>query len=93
LNEDSTRIEKTTILKSAEPLKIKIQPFANHTKMEVTIQADPNNPIHMDQFELSVADSNTKRYIAKVKEYFEKEHGCIFKRDDEFLTPAKETKK
>lgn len=46
----SNQIEtKTTIVKSAEPLKLKSNVFAKGFKVEISWNLDPNNPINIDK--------------------------------------------
>lgn len=63
-------VEKTTIVKSAEPLKLKATPFAKGYKVEVTYQLDPNNPISLDSLELEDSNVRTavRNFITKVIE-------------------------
>ena len=63
-------VEKTTIGKSAETLKLKATPFAKGYKVEVTYQLDPNNPIALDSLELETSNVRTavRNFITKVIE-------------------------
>ena len=54
---------KTTVVKSAEPLKIKSSVFAKGFKVEISWNLDPNNPISLDQMVLSVEHSNVKKAV------------------------------
>lgn len=40
---------KTTIVKNAEPLKLKSNVFAKGFKVEISWNLDPNNPINIDK--------------------------------------------
>ena len=54
---------KTTVVKTAEPLKLKSNVFAKGFKVEITWNLDPNNPINIDQLMLKVEDSNFKKAV------------------------------
>ena len=54
---------KTTVVKSAEPLKIKSSVFAKGFKVEISWNLDPNNPISLDQMVLDVEHSNVKKAV------------------------------
>ena len=64
----NTIVEKTTIMKSAEPLKIKAVPFAKGHRLEITWQADPFNPLHLDQVTLSRERSAVRQMIKLFEE-------------------------
>ena len=55
--------EKTTVVKSAEPLKIKSSVFAKGFKVEISWNLDPNNPIQLDQILLPLQDSQLKQAV------------------------------
>ena len=73
---------KTTVVKSAEPLKIKSSVFAKGFKVEISWNLDPNNPISLDQMVLDVEHSNVKK---AVKEFikFNESLGYKHLRDEE----------
>ena len=54
---------KTTIVRSAEPLKIKSSVFAKGFKVEISWNLDPNNPIQLDQILLPLQDSQLKQAV------------------------------
>ena len=60
-------VEKTTTVKTAEPLHLKLERFAKTSKIALTLNIDPNNPISLDQLMLSVSDSNTKFAVEAFK--------------------------
>lgn len=60
-------VEKTTVVKTAEPLHLKLERFAKTSKIALTLNIDPNNPISLDQLMLSVSDSNTKFAVEAFK--------------------------
>lgn len=60
-------IDKTTTVKNAEPLHLKLERFAKVSKISVTLNIDPNNPISMDQLLLGISDSNIKLAIEGFK--------------------------
>ena len=49
MTSDQIFSEKTTVVKSAEPLKLKMNVFAKGFKIEASYQLDPNNPIDIDR--------------------------------------------
>ena len=60
-------VEKTTTVKTAEPLHLKLERFAKTSKIALTLNIDPNNPMSLDQLMLSVSDSNTKFAVEAFK--------------------------
>ena len=62
---------KTTVVKSAEPLKIKSSVFAKCFKVEISWNLDPNNPISLDQMVLSVEHSNVKKAVMEFIKFTE----------------------
>ena len=54
-------IDKTTIIKSNEPIKIKAIPFAKGYKVQVEAAFDPENSIHLDRF--AVRDNDYHKAI------------------------------
>lgn len=54
---------KTTVVRSAEPLKIKSSVFAKGFKVEISWNLDPNNPIQLDQILLPLQDSQLKQAV------------------------------
>ena len=63
MTSDQIFSEKTTVVKSAEPLKIKSSVFAKGFKVEISWNLDPNNPISLDQMVLDVEHSNVKKAV------------------------------
>ena len=64
-------VEKTTMVKSAEPLKLKSSVFAKGFKVEISWNLDPANPIHLDQIMLKTEDSNLKQAVESFIKYNE----------------------
>ena len=64
-------VEKTTLVKSAEPLKLKSSVFAKGFKVEVSWNLDPANPIHLDQIMLKTEDSSLKQAVEAFIKYNE----------------------
>ena len=60
-------VYKTTVVKTAEPLHLKLERFAKTSKVAVTLNIDPNNPISLDQMVLGLEDSNTKFAVEAFK--------------------------
>ena len=58
---------KETLLKLNEPLKLKALPFAKGYRMEVTLNIDPNNPIHLDSLLLEKEKSTVRLAVAAFK--------------------------
>ena len=48
-------VDKTTVVKTAEPLHLKLERFAKTSKVAVTLNIDPNNPISLDQMVLGLS--------------------------------------
>ena len=68
---ENSIVEKTTIVKSAEPFAISCRAFAGGHKVEFKYQFDPNNPIVLDQLEMELAKSDVKRAIHAVHKLIE----------------------
>jgi len=64
---ESTIVDKTTTVKTAEPLHLKLERFAKFSKVSITWNVDPNNPITLDQMILPKEDSNTKFAVEAFK--------------------------
>jgi hypothetical protein len=77
-----TIVDKTTIVKTAEPLHLKLERFAKTSKLSMTWNVDPNNPMTIDQALLDVADSNTKFMIEVFKTMCYEQTGAILSDDD-----------
>lgn len=70
-------VDKTTIVKTAEPLHLKLERFAKTSKISMTWNVDPNNSMTIDQALLNVADSNTKFMIEVFKTMSFEQTGAI----------------
>jgi transglutaminase/protease-like cytokinesis protein 3 len=81
LTSDSIFSEKTTTVRSAEPLKLKSNVFAKGFKVEITWNLDPNNPIHLDQMMMKVEESNIKKAVLEFIK-FNESLGYTHLRDD-----------
>ena len=76
--------KKETTLKLAEPLKLKATPFSKGYKVEVTLNIDPNNPIHLDSLLLSVEKSSVRKAVKHfIENIIEKDLGGILLKDSE----------
>ena len=64
---ENTIVDKTTTVKTAEPLHLKLERFAKFSKISMTLNLDPNNPITLDQMILPVQNSNTKFAVEAFK--------------------------
>lgn len=75
--------KKEILLKNNEPLKLKAVPYSKGYKIEVTLNIDPNNPIHLDSLLMKVEDSNVRTAIKAFKEnIIEKDLGGILLKDE-----------
>ena len=75
--------KKETLLKLNEPLKLKALPFAKGYRMEVTLNIDPNNPIHLDSLLLEKEKSTVRLAVeAFKKNIIEKDLGGRLIEDD-----------
>ena len=59
--------KKETRLILNEPLKLKAVPFSKGYRVEITLNIDPNNPIHLDALLLSVEKSNVRLAVQAFK--------------------------
>ena len=63
-NKDNMIVEKTTILTQSEPLKLKAKAFAGGKYgLEITLQCNPQNPLHIDQVLLPLEKSTLKQMV------------------------------
>jgi len=60
--------KKETLLKLNEPLKLKALPFAKGYRIEITLNIDPNNPLHLDALLLSKEKSTVRMAVQAFKE-------------------------
>ena len=61
MDKDNKIVDKTTIIKSNEPIKIKAIPFAKGYKVQVEAAFDPENSMHLDRF--AVRDNDYHKAI------------------------------
>ena len=59
---------KETLLKLNEPLKLKALPFAKGYRIEVTLNIDPNNPLHLDSILLPLEKSTVRLAVQAFKQ-------------------------
>ena len=71
LGENSMVVERTTIVKSAEPFSISVKAFAGGHKVEFKYQFDPTIEIVLDKLETELAKSEVKRTILAVHKLIE----------------------
>ena len=64
---EQTIVDKTTTVKTAEPLHLKLERFSKVSKIGLTLNIDPNNPMVLDQLLLGVSDSNIKFAVVAFK--------------------------
>lgn len=79
---ENTIVEKTTVVKTAEPLHLKLERFAKTSKVAVTLNIDPNNPMQVDQLMTDLADSNTKLAIEAFKTLAVEQLGAVLTDDN-----------
>jgi len=73
---------KETLLKLNEPLKLKATPFSKGYRIEITLNIDPNNPIHLDSLLLEKEKSTVRLAVeAFKKNIIEKDLGGILIED------------
>ena len=78
---ENTIVDKTTTVKTAEPLHLKLERFAKASKVAVTLNIDPNNPISLDQLVLGLEDSNTKFAVEAFKTMCKEQMGAVLTDD------------
>ncbi len=64
---EQTIVDKTTTVRTAEPLHLKLERFSKVSKIGLTLNIDPNNPMVLDQLLLGVSDSNIKFAVEAFK--------------------------
>ena len=79
---ENTIVDKTTVVKTAEPLHLKLERFAKTSKVAVTLNIDPNNPMQVDQLMTDLADSNTKLAIEAFKTLATEQLGAVLTDDN-----------
>ncbi len=79
---ENTIVDKTTVVKTAEPLHLKLERFAKTSKVAITLNIDPNNPISMDQLLIDVAESNVKLAIEAFKTLAVEQLGAVLTDDN-----------
>mgnify|MGYP001278677082 FL=1 len=79
---ENTIVDKTTVVKTAEPLHLKLERFAKTSKVAVTLNIDPNNPMQVDQLMTDLADSNTKLAIEAFKTLAVEQLGAVLTDDN-----------
>lgn len=56
-------VEKTTILRNAEPLTMEAIPFAKGYRVKIKLSIDPANPMHLDRLNMAVERSEVRSAI------------------------------
>lgn len=59
---------KETLLKLNEPLKLKAVPFSKGYRVEITLNIDPNNPLHLDSILLPLEKSTVRLAVQAFKQ-------------------------
>lgn len=70
-NNENMIVEKTTIVKNAEPLTLEAVPFAKGYKVKVRLQMDPENSIDMDKVLLKLEDSKLRQAVLGFIQFIE----------------------
>ena len=73
-------IDKITLLKKAQPIKLKTNMFAKGFRVEVEFNFDYNDPTHMDA--LIENDSNLRLAVRSFIQMVEEDTGAKLIRDD-----------
>lgn len=82
---------KETLLKLNEPLKLKAVPFSKGYRIEVTLNIDPNNPIHLDSLLLEKEQSSLRLAVEAFKvNIIEKDLGGRLIVDNQIIEVNKE---
>jgi len=66
-------VEKTTLVKNAEPLTLKAVPFAKGYKVEVKLTLNPDNTLDMDKVLLPLESSVLRQAVAGFIQFIEDE--------------------
>ena len=82
MSQEATFVDKTTTVKTAEPLHLKLERFSKVSKIGVPLNIDPNNPIVLDSLLLGVSDSNTKFAVEAFKTLCVEQLGAKLVDDD-----------
>lgn len=59
-----TIVDKTTVIKNNETLKIKAVPFAKGYRLEVQLALNPDNPMDLDKVMLKLEKSVVRQAVA-----------------------------
>ena len=70
-NNENMIVEKTTIVKNAEPLTLKAVPFAKGYKVEVKLSMNPENTMDMDKVLLPLESSKLRQAVAGFIQFIE----------------------
>ena len=61
--QENTIVEKTTIVKNNETLKMKANPFAKGYRMEVSLAINPDNSVDLDKILLPLESSVVRKAV------------------------------
>ena len=70
-SQENMIVEKTTIVKNAEPLTLKAVPFAKGYKVEVKLSMNPENTLDMDKVLLPLESSKLRQAVAGFIQFIE----------------------
>jgi len=70
-SQDNMIVEKTTIVKNAEPLTLEAVPFAKGYKVKVRLQMNPENSIDMDKVLLKLEKSKLRQAVLGFIQFIE----------------------
>ena len=70
-NQDNMIVEKTTIVKNAEPLTLEANPFAKGYRVKVRLQMNPEISIDMDKVLLPLEDSKLRQAVLGFIQFIE----------------------
>ena len=69
--QENLLVEKTTIVKNNETLKMKATPFAKGYRIEVTLAINPDNPIDLDKALLPLEKSVVRQAVKGFSDFVE----------------------
>ena len=62
-DQQNTLIEKTTVVKNNDTLKLNASPFAKGYRLEITLAINPDNPIDLDKVMLEHESSALRQAV------------------------------
>ena len=70
-SQENMIVEKTTIVKNAEPLTLEANPFAKGYRVKVRLQMNPESTIDMDKVLLKLESSKLRQAVAGFIQFIE----------------------